>query len=74
MATATIEGLTAAGIDEARPMSSEGVLAMWRSKLTRGARDMLDVLVAAYPPPRPAGATWRRPGVDPVRRTADYAA
>jgi hypothetical protein len=37
------------GIEKAEPRSPEELLAMWRSKLKKGAREMLDALVAAYP-------------------------
>lgn len=40
--TATTEGLAAAGVDEPRPMSPDEVLELWRTRLKRGARQMLD--------------------------------
>lgn len=47
--TATTEGLAAAGVDEPRPMSPDEVLELWRTRLKRGARQMLDALVETYP-------------------------
>lgn len=45
----TEAGLAAAGVEAAEPMGTEEVLAMWRGVLKRGAREMLDALVEAYP-------------------------
>lgn len=45
----TDAGLEYAGITEPDPMTADEILAMWRSKLKKGARAMLDVLVESYP-------------------------
>lgn len=45
----TDAGLAAAGADTSSPMSTDEVLDLWRKALKKGARDMLDVLVDAYP-------------------------
>lgn len=45
----TDAGLEYAGITEPDPMSADEILSMWRSKLKKGARAMLDVLVESYP-------------------------
>ena len=45
----TEAGLVAAGVEAAEPMGTEEVLEMWRGVLKRGAREMLDALVEAYP-------------------------
>jgi hypothetical protein len=45
----TPEGLEFAGVEQGAPMTAAEIREMWRSKLKRGAREMLDVLVEAYP-------------------------
>ena len=45
----TDAGLAVAGVDTAVPMSTEEVLDRWRQALKKGAREMLDILVDAYP-------------------------
>ena len=47
--TVTPAGLAFAGVTEPNPMGTEEMLEMWRGALKKGARDMLDVLVARYP-------------------------
>jgi uncharacterized protein len=45
----TATGLALAGVDGGPPMSTDEIREMWRSKLKLGARNMLDVVVDAYP-------------------------
>jgi hypothetical protein len=46
---ATQAGLDVAGVAPSTPATTEEMLELWRSRLKSGARQMLDVLVAAYP-------------------------
>lgn len=45
----TPSGLEAAGAVAPEPMSTEEIVAIWRSSLRAGARRMLDVLIEAHP-------------------------
>src|SRR6185503_16612643 len=42
-------GLLTAGVSPSSPRTTEEMVAMWASKLKRGAREMLEQLVARYP-------------------------
>lgn len=46
---ATQTGLAFAGVDPGSPLTTGEVLAQWRGVLKRGARNMLDLLVDAWP-------------------------
>lgn len=49
LVTATQAGLDFAGVQPGNPLSTKEMIEMWGSKLKRGAREILNLLVESYP-------------------------
>jgi uncharacterized protein len=66
---ASVAGVDFAGVTPEAPTSTAEILDMWRSKLKRGAREILDVLVEAYPHPLSKETLAVEVGMEPTGGT-----
>jgi hypothetical protein len=62
-------GIDFAGVTPEAPTSTAEILDMWRSKLKRGAREILDVLVDSYPNPLSKESVAVEVGMEPTGGT-----
>jgi uncharacterized protein len=62
-------GIDFAGVTPEAPTSTAEILDMWRSKLKRGAREILDVLVDSYPNPLSKESVAIEVGMEPTGGT-----